>query len=740
MKNVGLWTLMTLHLLQAGLVSGEEATNVEDAQMPAPRIEVTTDKDSVALGGSASLEIRVLDGTSGKPLASCLLLAYVDGRRWGAHEVTDGEGRARIILPFPNQGLHAVQVRAVAGFRDTCIVWTENSASKKSFMATRFREERAVASARVRASANHRARILLNGQFLTEVLGTGAAMVTDVDSAVFRDGENVWAVEAENEAGIAGVMAQLEYVADGETMLLVTGRDWQAWESAPPGWPEPDEAGEPVRVPGRLQDAIWSEAQFEEWPGAIRRDQLFAGRPLPEGAMLSSPVQVEVTPRQIPSRRDPEHLIGMQWGSYFFKEMFYWHNTQAVPMVGLYESYNRDVIRQHALWLMDMGVDFLFADWPHHVPEDAGGNQHWKDRLPAANGQMHCTQMMLEVHAQLRDEGYPAPQLVIMPFLANGPGNSPETVNEQLEWLHNYFIRNARFEGLWVMVEGKPLVVLLHNTLVPAWEAFDTPIDETYFTVRYMGAQLQETKMDKHGYWSWMDGIPDPIVTFRDGVAEVCTPSAGFFNMGMWLADDAWGHRNGASLVRTFQVAMEHRPRFVLLHQWNEFTGQLEGYPYPGGIYGDSYSVEFSDDIEPVSLTADGYRGDDGGWGFYYHNVAQALVTVYKEREPEDTVLAVYPPAPGQVVCGDRLEVQWVVAGKAPGSYALLLDGTPVTSGLRGNAYRLPLSGVPEGEHVLSVIAEGAQTHYRLARDEADARLEKPIPVRSDTPFFVRKQ
>ncbi len=702
-------------------------------------IDVAADKTTVPMGGSVSLDVQVSDARSAAPLASCLLLAYVNGRRWGAHEVTGEEGHGRIILPFPNVGPASVQVRALPGFRDTCIVWTKNAACENAFLATRFQETAPVDAARLRASANHTARIYLNGTLLAMAKGIDSATTTSVAPGLFRRGGNMLAVEAKKGTGIAGVAVQLEYMTDGRRRLLVTDRRWEAWEAPPAAWPEPVEKGQPVRVPGRLQDAVWKAAHFEDWPGGVRRDDLFAGRPLPGNATVSEPITVQVTRRMIPSRRDPDHLVGMQWGSYFFKEMFYWHNTQAVPMVGLYESYNPDVIRQHALWLMDMGVDFISADWPIYIPPAEDGSQHWENRSDAANLQIHSTEVTLEVYAQLRDEGYPAPQLVIMPFLGNGPVNSPETVNEELEWLHNHFIRNPRFKGLWVMVDGKPLIVLLHNTVVPAWEAFDTPIDDTHFTIRYMGAQLQLTKVDRHGYWSWMDGTPDPVVTYRDGVAEVCTPSAGFFGSRMWLADDAWGRRNGTTLIHTFKTALKHKPRFVLLHQWNEFTGQLEGYPYPGNLYGDTYSVELSDDIEPVSLTADGYRGDDGGWGYKSFNVAQALIALYKEREPETTVLAVYPPNPGQVVTANSLEVRWEVAGKKPDSFTLLLDNNLLAHGIRENSYSLALSRVVEGDHILTIIAEGARTKFPLARDHADVPLDTPVPLRVDTPFTLRK-
>ena len=63
-----------------------------------------------------------------------------------------------------------------------------------------------------------------------------------------------------------------------------------------------------------------------------------------------------------------------------------------------------------------------------------------------------------------------------------------------------------------------------------------------------------------------------------------------------------------------------------MLHQFNEFTGQgSHGYGPDKDIFVDSYSVEYSDDYEPVSLTAPGFRGDNGGWGFYYLNLTEAF-------------------------------------------------------------------------------------------------------------------
>ncbi len=702
-------------------------------------VQVALDRTEVEMGRCVQANVTTLT-PDGRPIGGCLVLAYVNERRWGAHEVTEADGRARILLPLPNPGPARIRVQAIPGFFQTYWVWTLESKPGTAYLATAFTIAGPVDEAGLRVAVDDSCTLYLNDQEIGRATGTGEATLIADLAPMLRPGENVLAAEGRNDAGMDGLAVQLRLRAGETVRYVVTDPTWHSWRTAPEQWPQPAVAqGDRVRNGGRLIDHIHYAPHFEKWPGMVDRDQLFAGRPLSEGAIVSEPVMVEVSRRAIASRRDPDHLIGMQWGSYFVPGMFYWSNTQAVPLVGLYESWNPDVIRQHALWLMDIGVDFIFADWPIYIPPDAEGKHRWRNRGEGANQQVHVTALTLEVYAQLRDEGYPVPALVIMPFLSNGPSNTKETVNEQLEWLHDYFIRNPRYRDLWVMHDGKPLVVLLHNAGTPADQMPGPPIDETYFTVRYMAAQLQANHMERHGYWSWMDGSPEPIVTFRDGKPEVVTPHAANFGLGMWLAEDAGARRNGTTYVRSFKPAFEHRPRYVLLHQWNEFTGQMEGFGYnDNALYGDSYSVELSDDIEPVSLTADGYRGDTGGWGLYYVNLSQALVAVYKQGDqPEDTILAVCPPNHGQVVSGDSVEIRWEVAGKQPESYTILLDGRAVAEDIQGVSYMLDLSQVGAGEHVLTVEAEGAVTRYLLQRDRMNVPLEEAIPVKADVPFVV---
>jgi hypothetical protein len=251
-----------------------------------------------------------------------------------------------------------------------------------------------------------------------------------------------------------------------------------------------------------------------------------------------------------------------------------------------------------------------------------------------------------------------------------------------------------------------------------------------------MSTQLQITGHDKFGYWTWMDGTLDPVVTYRDGLAEAITVTPAFFAARGWLGPGAKGRRNGATYLDTFRTAIEHRPKVVLLHQFNEFVGQPTGRGYgpDRDIYVDTYSVELSDDLEPVSLTSPGYRGDEGGWGYYYLNLTRALMDICRGDAPEDTLLALATPEPGAAVEGAVLELEWMWAGKRPEGFTVLLDGQPVAEDVTENAYSLSLAGIEPGTHTLAVAAEGATTRYPLSVTQLD-EPGQPRPTRVEVTF-----
>ena len=743
-------------------------------------ISISANRDEIPMGRTVQVDAVLTH--NGQSVVDRLVLPYVNGNRWGAHERTDSGGRARFLLPLPNVGKAVIRVRALesvenAWGRDVrrravpwgrdvrrravpCWVWEPNAQENQTITVEKVFELVAKPTdADLRLAVDDSCEVFLNGDSIGEAAGWDREHLFAGLARHLREGENVLRLVAHNGTGPCGVVARLTIHTESGKRVVTTDGSWTY---------RAETGSAPVRVLGSVDKVPpWANA-MGHWPGCVSRRDLLAGSPLPENARLSNAVTVQVRERKIEVYEDPEHLIGMQWEPWFTPMNAFWQTAQAVPVVGFYDSFNRDVMLQHALWLMDAGVNFIYVDWSNHI----WGKKHWNERPPNANEIIDATTATLEAYADMRDEGLPVPKVVIMPGLSNGPPTTMEALNEELQWIYDNYVCNERFAGLWVEYEGKPLIVPLDCAHIamkdetpPVGEGrsqTSRPVDDTHFTVRWMGTQLQASKAEKFGYWSWMDGCLEPIVTYHDGAAEVVTPTPAYFGHGGWLYPEARGRRGGTTFLESFKSAMRSRPRFVLFHQWNEFAGQPEGHGYgeKKDIYVDSYSVELSDDLEPVSLTAHAYRGE-GGWGYYYYNLTHALIDLFhhgtarlrtslthgtarlrtslRQEPPEDTILAVHPPGRGQVVTDSHLDIEWAAIGKEPDSYTVLLDDTVVAERLSETAHRLDLRQAPNGKHTVGVVAEGTQTRFLLSCVEEDVRLADPVPVKVEIPFVLRR-
>jgi hypothetical protein len=232
-----------------------------------------------------------------------------------------------------------------------------------------------------------------------------------------------------------------------------------------------------------------------------------------------------------------------------------------------------------------------------------------------------------------------------------------------------------------------------------------------------------------------MDGSLKPMVTYRDGKAESIVVTPAFFAEYGWKAPEAYGRRGGWTYLESFKTALEHRPRVIMLHQFNEYSGQAEGHGYgpDKSIYVDSYSVELSDDLEPVSLTTPGFRGDNGGWGFYYLNMTQALMDIYRGVD-DVTLLAVHIADS----TSSELKLEWTSVGVQPDSYTVMLDGHSIVEETTALAYGIATGDLPPGEHRVSVRANGAGTRYELSCTGLDIASEELMPVIVEKTFHVK--
>lgn len=507
----------------------------------------------------------------------------------------------------------------------------------------------------------------------------------------------------------------------------------------------------PLPNPGNVEiQVIAVKAEPNNWMGTSNRELLMAGKFIPDSGLRSNEINVAITKRMMPKSPDTAHLICVQWESWFIPGPGSWGTAEAVPVVGFYDSYNEDVIRQHILWFMDLGVNFIMPDWSNHI----WGKKHWNEAEDGARAIVHATTVFLEVLAKMRDEGIDVPKVALMPGISNGPPATSGALNEELDWVYQNYVLNPRFKGLFQDYDGKPLMIILDTGAIgnkkgtaasafsvpffklslglteqelDAFRRVQGPIDNTHFTNRLMSSQNQLTQHHELGYWSWMDGQLEPLVTYKDGKPEAITVTPAFFGPLGWTADDSYGRRGGTTYLESFKYAIKSKPRVIFLHQFNEFAGQAEGQGAGKNheIYLDEHSIEFSDDFEPVSLTASGLRDRTGGWGYYYLNMTRALMDIFNKKDQNSTLMAAYITK----VSDQSINLQWSVAGEIPKSFDVSVDDKPLLKSISGMTCEIPVKELSKGNHTITVSANNVHTHYALSKTEFDEIAEKPLPV-----------
>jgi hypothetical protein len=537
----------------------------------------------------------------------------------------------------------------------------------------------------------------------------------------------------------------------GDYLLLpyVNQRRWGSHE-------RPDQEGNatfllPLPNPGKVEiQVVAVKAEPKNWMGTSDRKLLMVGNLIPDSGLFSNAISVLVNKREIPAVSGQEHFFCIQWEPWFIPGPGSWTTAEAVPVVGIYDSYNENVMRQHVLWFMDLGIHFIMPDWSNHI----WGKKHWNEIDDGARAIVHATTCFLEVLARMRAEGLDVPRIALMPGLSNGPPAAMTALNEQLEWIYQNYVLNPRFKGLFQEYEGQPLMLILDTGAIghkkgtaksaftvpffemtlslkeqelDAFRKAQGPVDDSHFTIRYVSSQNQVTRHHELGYWSWMDGQLEPLVTYKDGKAEAITVTPAFFTPQGWTAPDSYGRRGGTTYIESFKYAVKSKPRVIFLHQFNEFAGQAEGHGYGKNhdMYLDEHSMELSDDFEPVSLTAPGYRDSTGGWGFYYLNMTRALMDIFNGKDQNSTIMAAWIPEVNDQVA----KLQWSVAGAEPKNYTVEVDGKVVVQEVTGMTCEIPVKDLAKGNHTITITANDVHTYYALSETEYDELPEKPLPV-----------
>ena len=507
----------------------------------------------------------------------------------------------------------------------------------------------------------------------------------------------------------------------------------------------------PLPNPGNHEiQVIAVKADPNNWMGTSNMQYLVAGKIMPATDSISNICKVSVKRRIMPKAAESGHLFCVQWESWFIPGPGLFSSAEAIPVVGIYDSYNEDVIRQHVLWFMDLGVNFIMPDWSNHI----WAKKHWNEIEGGARSIVHATTVFLEVLAKMRDEGIDVPKVALMPGISNGPPATMVALNEEMEWIYQNYVLNPRFKGLFQEFEGKPLMIILDTgalgskkgtaksafrvpffkqtlamseTELDAFRRAQGPVDDSHFTIRWMSSQNQVTLHHELGFWSWMDGSLEPMVTYKDGKAEAITVTNAFFEPLGWTAPNTWGKRGGTTYIESFKFALKSKPQVIFLHQFNEFAGQTPGNGLGENhdIYLDEHSMEFSDDFEPVSMTAAGLRDKTGGWGFYYLNMTRALMDIFNEKDMNSTVMA----ANISEKTNQSVKINWSVIGKMPENYSVSVGDKVLFKDLTEATCVIPVQELSKGLNTVTIKASGVTTRYKLSKTEMDQVSDTPLPV-----------
>lgn len=686
----------------------------------APTVQIAVDRTRVGMGRVVHVTARSLHA-DGRPGAGDEMLPYVNGRRWGSHEIADAQGRAAFMIPLPMVGAADIRVQARPRPEPPAEYWIWDASQGKPgtiYLQRTFRLEGARGGATLWLAVDDAAIVLLNGARVAEKGGWHDMQPVRIAGSGLRAGENVLSVEATNGAGPCGLVVRLEVDTPAGPTAIGSGADWRTFAARPQAWPGAAPGGEPAKLFGRVDAGAVAP---DRWPGLGSSLQR-TGIALPGDAVASPPVRVTVERRRlIAPPADPAHGIMVQWEEWFTPLNITWSTAQAVPIMGFYDSFTREAARQHLIWFIESGFDTILADWSNNIWQA----QSWKEIGPGTLELHRASTVMMDEMARMRAEGYPTPQMTFLTGISYARPGGPGAVNGQLAFIWENYIANPRYRGLWRELDGKPLVLALDCGASYAKEKVAL---DPRFALRYCGAQQDHTGTEKLGFWSWMDHLR-PTPTLRDGRAEALTVHVGSFGPGGWLAKDARGRRNGATIIEDWAHALKHRPRMLQLHQFNEFAGQTEGAPAaPPDIYVDCYSPELSDDFEPTSLTAAAYRGA-GGWGFLQFNIVRALVDLYRQPTPRTTVLTISEPLQGATLRGSSAVVRWVSAGAPPRGCTLQVNGRTVARGLKGSSATIDLRSIPAGPVRLKVVGEGTRARYALSWTEDSMPVSREMPA-----------
>jgi hypothetical protein len=299
---------------------------------------------------------------------------------------------------------------------------------------------------------------------------------------------------------------------------------------------------------------------------------MFACALLALAAVVPSPRYAPIPPR--------ERLVGIAYSTWHRDRD--WKGVWGTPQLGFYRSDDRAVIRKHAEWLADAGVDFIWIDWSNDLnydPDTTRGRPDF-DMIEGA------TKAIFEEYARLPRH----PKISIFIGCPDEPGAVKDgRLTRKADQVYRQYVANPRFRPLLQDYLGKPLLVVYVGTPSP-FQTGAPQWSDPRFTVRWMtGFVTQQPNLrtpdllSKYGYWSWEDRGKQTYTVYGDRPEAMVV-------VACWRTDPECptpGRRNGQTFREQWARAREVGPRFAMVVSWNEW------------VLGEQPSAEISKDLEP---------------------------------------------------------------------------------------------------------------------------------------------
>ncbi|NLN05472.1 MAG: carbohydrate-binding protein [Clostridiaceae bacterium] len=313
-------------------------------------------------------------------------------------------------------------------------------------------------------------------------------------------------------------------------------------------------------------------------------------------------------------------------------DMVHWNE----PFYGFYRNDDPYVLRKHAQYFADAGVDCIIFDCTN-------GSFLWRPSYMP----------LLEEFEKARRDGIKVPKVA---FLMNfAPMES--TLN-MLRSLYQDLYKPGKYKDLWFYWKGKPLVMAYPESIPQEGKCeYDTKIlneIRKFFTFR-PGQPGYGRGPQRNDDWAWLEIAPlHGYVKQEDGTYEMCAVGVAqnandericthFNDKNTYgrsytlkdrfskLAEDSYKY--GYNLQEQWDYAMEIDPEFVFVTGWNEWNmGKFPGPPWVLDLnstqiaFVDQYDREHSRDIEP---DIDGYLDT-------YYLLLAANIRRFKGLEPAD--------------------------------------------------------------------------------------------------------